>query len=44
MSVCSDDTYYVLQYDSQAAQHALTNNEGVDEDGVEMAFDVRKLF
>jgi coatomer subunit beta' len=38
--VSSDDSFYILKYDSEAVQRALTTNEGVDEDGIESAFDV----
>ena len=40
VAVCADDSFYILRYDAQAAQHALSTNEGVDDDGVEASFDV----
>lgn len=40
MAVCADDSFYVLKYNAQEAQRCLANNEGVDDDGVETAFDV----
>ena len=39
--VASDDSFYILQYSAEAAQQALSTNEGIDEDGIEAAFDVR---
>ena len=38
--ICSEDSYYVLQFNAEAAHHALTSNEGVDDDGAEVAFEV----
>lgn len=38
--VASEDTYYVLQYQGDAVTKAMTTNEGIDEDGIEAAFDV----
>ncbi len=38
--VASDDSYYILRYNSEAVSEALSTNEGMDEDGVEAAFDV----
>ena len=40
VAVCSDDSFYVLKYDQEVAQRSLATNEGIDEDGVELAFDV----
>ena len=39
--VASDDSFYILQYSAEAVQQALSTNEGIDEDGIEAAFDVR---
>ena len=39
--VASDDSFYILQYSTEAVQQALSTNEGIDEDGIEAAFDVR---
>lgn len=36
----TDDTFYILQYDAEATKNALANNVGVDDDGVEAAFEV----
>lgn len=38
--VASEDSYYILQYKSDAVSEALSTNQGIDEDGVEAAFDV----
>ena len=38
--ITTDDTFYILRYDAEAARLAFANNEGVDDDGVEAAFDV----
>ena len=39
--MASDDSFYILQYSTEAVQQALSTNEGIDEDGIEAAFDVR---
>ena len=36
----TDDSFYILHYFPDAARQAFANNEGVDDDGVEAAFDV----
>lgn len=38
--IASDDSFYILKYDGQAVQHAVANNVGIDDDGIEAAFDV----
>ena len=38
--IAADDSYYILKYNSEAASEALSTNQGVDEDGVESAFEV----
>ncbi len=38
--VASDDSYYVLKYNAEAVTDALSTNQGIDEDGVEAAFEV----
>ena len=40
MAVCADDSFYILRYNAQEAQKCLVNNVGVDEDGIESAFEV----
>ena len=38
--LASDESYYILRYQSDAVQEAISTNQGVDDDGVEAAFDV----
>jgi hypothetical protein len=38
--VTSDDSYYILRYDSEALGQALASGEEIDDEGVEDAFDV----
>ena len=38
--LASDDTYYILRYSSEAVQEAQQTNQGIDDDGIEAAFDV----
>ena len=38
--VASESSYYVLRYQADAVSKAMATNEGMDEDGVESAFDV----
>ena len=40
MCIAAEDSYFILQYNSEVAANALASNEGVDEDGVEAALDV----
>ena len=40
--IASDEAFYILKYDSQAVQQAVNTNEGIDDDGIEAAFDVRE--
>ena len=40
--IASDEAFYILKYDSQAVQQAVNSNEGIDDDGIEAAFDVRE--
>ena len=41
--MASEDSYYVLRYQADAVQEATSTNEGIDEDGIEAAFDVSRL-
>ena len=38
--VAAESSYYVLQYRADAVAQALASNEGIDEDGIEAAFEV----
>ncbi len=38
--VASDDSYYVLKYNTEAVSESMSTNQGMDEDGVEAAFEV----
>ena len=38
--VASDDSYYILRYHADTVQAATSTNQGIDEDGIEAAFDV----
>ena len=38
--VASEDSYYILEYKEAAVSEALSSNQGIDEDGIEAAFDV----
>ena len=38
--MAAEDSFYILQYRAEAATEALTSNEGIDEDGIEAAFEV----
>ena len=38
--MAAEDSYYILQYKSEAVSEALSTNQGIDEDGIEAAFDV----
>ena len=40
MCVAAEDSFYILQYRAEAATEALASNEGIDEDGIEAAFEV----
>lgn len=40
MCVAAEDSYYILQYKPEAVAEAAATNQGMDEDGVEAAFDV----
>ena len=40
MCLCSDESYYILKYSPEAVTTALSTNQGIDEDGIEAAFDV----
>ena len=39
-AVVTEESYFILKYNAEEAQHCLATNEGVDEDGIESAFDV----
>ena len=39
--MASDDSYYILRHQADAVQEATSTNQGIDEDGIEAAFDVR---
>ena len=39
--LAADDSYFILRYQADAVQQAVATNEGMDDDGVEAAFDVR---
>lgn len=36
----SDDSYYILKYNPEGVANSLSTNQGIDEDGIEAAFDV----
>lgn len=38
--VAAEDSYYILQYKAEAVSQAQASNEGIDDDGIEAAFDV----
>ena len=38
--LAADDTYYILRYSPEAVSNATATNQGIDEDGVEAAFEV----
>ncbi|CAI8053736.1 Coatomer subunit beta' [Geodia barretti] len=38
--LASDDSYYILRYHADAVQEATSTNQGIDEDGIEAAFEV----
>lgn len=38
--IASEGSYYVLQYKPEAVAEALSTNQGIDEDGIEAAFEV----
>lgn len=40
MCIAAEDSYYILQYKAEAVTEAFSSNEGIDEDGIEAAFDV----
>lgn len=40
MCLASEDSYFILRYLPDAVQEATSTNQGIDEDGVEAAFDV----
>lgn len=40
--LATDESFYILRYNQEAVQEALSTNQGMDEDGIEAAFDVRK--
>ena len=42
--MASDDSYYILRYHADAVQEATSTNQGIDEDGIEAAFDVSWAF
>ena len=38
--LASDDSYYILRHHADAVQEATSTNQGIDEDGIEAAFEV----
>ena len=40
--LATDESFYILRYNQEAVQGALSTNQGMDEDGIEAAFDVRR--
>lgn len=38
--LAAEDTYYILSYNAEAVQEANQTNQGIDEDGIEAAFEV----
>ena len=40
VAVAADDTFYILRYNAEGVQEAMATNQGIDEDGVEAAFEV----
>ena len=38
--IASEDAYYILKYNAEGVATALSTNQGIDEDGIEVAFDV----
>ena len=38
--IASEDAYYILKYNPEGVATALSTNQGIDEDGIEVAFDV----
>ena len=38
--MASDESYYIVRYQADAVQEATSTNQGIDEDGIEAAFDV----
>ena len=38
--VSADDSFYILQYNAGAVQTATSTNQGIDDDGIESAFEV----
>ena len=38
--MAADESYFILKYNPEAVQQAMSTNQGIDEDGVEAAFDV----
>ncbi len=40
MCIAAEDSYYILQYKVDSVVEALSTNQGIDEDGIEAAFDV----
>ena len=38
--IASEDAYYILKYNPEGVATALSTNQGIDEDGIEAAFDV----
>ena len=40
--MATDESFYILRYNQEAMQEAMSTNQGIDEDGIEAAFDVRR--
>jgi coatomer subunit beta' len=40
VAVVTEESYFILKYNAEEASHCLATNEGIDEDGIDSAFDV----
>ena len=40
MCLASDDSYFILRYSAESVAKAQATNQGIDEDGIEAAFEV----
>ena len=38
--LASDESYFILKYNAEAVQVAMSTNQGIDEDGVEAGLEV----
>ena len=41
VAIVTEDSYYILRYNAAEAAQSFATNQGIDEDGVESALDVR---